>query len=525
MSEKTSGRWRKAFVNSTVLTLLQLLTIVLRFVNQTFFIQILGKEFLGLNGLFTNLLTYLSFAELGIGTSIVFSLYKPIYDNNQKKISALMNFIKRAYTGIGIAIMVLGVALIPLFPYIIKDYGDIQHIPIYFLLYLSNSVVSYFFTYKRSILIADQKEYKSSMNTFKYTLLQTVLQIIVLYFFKAYALYLIVATVCTLISNLSISALVNREYPYLKENTKLRLNHTDIRQIRSNIVGMVGSRVGSIVVRSTDNLLLSAFMGLAIVGVYSNYLLIVTSVSTILFKLVSSVTASIGNLIAEKDVSKSLFIYRTHFYINLIMTTVTAACLLVALNPFVRAWAGKNYVLTNSTVIIIVLNYFIDQLRQSSIVFVSAYGLFVPNGKKSVVEAVINFILSLTLLTVFHLGIKGVLIGTILTNLVVNSWFEPFIIFKKGFAMTDHFKKFYFKTYFGNMILMGFLIGIAAILITWLDTYLAWPTLSIAIINVVLASTVLMVIVFIIYRRQENFIYIKSIVLKRLLKQSGARRF
>ncbi|MCC9316328.1 hypothetical protein LP125_002818 [Lactiplantibacillus plantarum] len=211
MSEKTSGRWRKAFVNSTVLTLLQLLTIVLRFVNQTFFIQILGKEFLGLNGLFTNLLTYLSFAKLGIGTSIVFSLYKPIYDNNQKKISALMNFIKRAYTGIGIAIMVLGVALIPLFPYIIKDYGDIQHIPIYFLLYLSNSVVSYFFTYKRSILIADQKEYKSSMNTFKYTLLQTVLQIIVLYFFKAYALYLIVATVCTLISNLSISALVNRE--------------------------------------------------------------------------------------------------------------------------------------------------------------------------------------------------------------------------------------------------------------------------------------------------------------------------
>ncbi|MDN7035343.1 lipopolysaccharide biosynthesis protein [Lactiplantibacillus plantarum] len=518
MGEKTTGRWRKAFVNSTVLTLLQVLTIILRFVNQTFFIQVLGKEFLGLNGLFTNLLTYLSFAELGVGTSIVFSLYKPIYDRNYKKISALMNFIKRAYTGIGLAILVLGVGLIPLFPYIIKNYGDIEHIPIYFLLYLSNSVVSYFFTYKRSILIADQKEYKSSMNTFKYTLLQTILQIIVLYFFKAYSLYLIVATICTLISNLAISALVNREYPYLKENTKLRLSRFDIRQIRSNIIGMVGSRIGSIVVRSTDNLLLSAFMGLAIVGIYSNYLLIVTSVSTILSKLVSSVTASIGNLIAEKDATKSLFIYKTHFYINLVMTTITAACLLVALNPFVQAWAGKNYVLTSSTVIVIVLNYFIDQLRQSSIVFVSAYGLFVPNGKKSVVEALINFILSLILLTVFHLGIKGVLIGTILTNLLVNSWFEPLIIFQKGFVIKGQFKTFYLKTYFGNLVLMGGMIGALAWLILGIDTYLNWPALAIAIINVVLIVMFMIVIIIVIYHRQENLVYIKNTLLKRILK-------
>lgn len=510
MNSKPQDRWKKVLLNSSILTFLQVLTIILGFVNQTFFIQVLGKQFLGLNGLFKNLLTYLSFAELGIGTSIVFSLYKPLYNEDKLHISALMNFIRRAYTVIGIIVFVLGICLIPIFPYIIKDYGDIKYIQLYFIIYLSNSAVSYFYTYKRSILIADQKEYKSSLNIFKYTMIQTILQIVVLFIFKEYAIYLIVATICTFVSNVSISNLVNKEYPYLKHNLGEKLGNEELRHIKKNIVGMVGSRIGSIVVRSTDNLLLSAFIGLTIVGVYSNYLLIITGISTILSKLVSSVTASIGNLITEKNYEKSHFIFETHYYINLILSTITAACLLVSLNPFINAWVGESYVLTEDTVLIIVINYFIDQLRQSSIVFISAYGLFVPNGKKSVIEAVINFILSFTFLTIFNLGIKGVLLGTIVTNLVVNSWFEPFIIFKKGFYMGHTFLRFYLKTYLGNSILMIFFTGVFSVIINLIDSKINFSSLVIAFLNSIVMILLLGITVLFVFHNQKSVIYLKE---------------
>lgn len=519
MSNNSRSRWKNAIVNSSVLTLLQLLTIILRFINQTFFIHILGKEFLGLNGLFSNLLTYLSFAELGIGTSIVFSLYKPLHDNDKKHISALMGFIRRAYILIGVVISFLGVLLVPVLPYLIKDYDRIPNIPIYFILYLSNSAISYFYTYKRSILIADQKEYKSSFNTFKYTALQTILQLVVLYYFKAYSLYLIVATMCTLVSNISISRLVNKEYPYLKKNSKLKLDKLELHEIGKNIIGMIGAKIGTIIVYATDNLLLSAFMGLAIVGTYSNYLLIVSSVSAILTKLVSSVTASIGNLVVEHDSKKSFFVFNSHFYVNLIMTTITSACLLVSLNPFIVAWVGNDYLLLRETVLVIVINYFINQLRQSIGVFISAYGLFVPNGKKSVVEALVNFLLSLFFLIEFNLGIKGVLLGTIVTNLIVNSWLEPFIVFKQGFHLIKYFSKFYLKTYLGNAVMMMCFIGLSAILVIKIDTYMQFPAILIAIVNSIMVSVLLLLIVSIIFAKQENFVYIRKKVIDRFLKK------
>ncbi|WP_201308366.1 lipopolysaccharide biosynthesis protein [Companilactobacillus farciminis] len=521
MNNDSSSRWRNVILNSGVLTLLQFFTIILRFINQTVFIRILGKEFLGLNGLFANLLTYLSFAELGIGISIVFSLYKPLHDNDKKKISALMNFLKRAYIVIGIIIILLGIFLLPILPYVIKDYGSISYVPFYFILYLSNSAISYFYTYKRSILIADQKEYKSSFNTFKYTLIQTVIQILVLYYFKAYSIYLIVATICTFISNISISNLVNKEYPYLnsKNNFKLKLNRIELHEIKNNIIGMVGSRIGSIVVRSTDNLLLSTFMGLAVVGVYSNYLLIVTSVSTVLLKLISSVTASVGNLVVENNSKKSFFIYNSHFYVNLIMTGITSACLLVSLNPFIEAWVGKTYVLSKITVLVIVINYFIDQLRQSSIVFVSAYGLFVPNGKKSIIEAIVNFLLSLFFLTEMKLGIQGVLLGTIVTNLIVNSWFEPFIIFKNGFHLVQYFLKFYLKTYLFNLLLMIFIIGLLSSLIGIIDSYIQLPMILIAIMNSMIISVLLLLIILVIFKNQANVVYIREKIFKKIFSK------
>lgn len=513
------SRSKSTMLNSSILTLVQIFTILVKFITQTIFIKYLGKEYLGLNGLFTNVLSVLSFAELGVGSAIVFSLYAPLAKRDENSISALMNLFRKAYNAIGIIIAFAGVVMIPVLPYLIKDYNDLTHVSLYFVLYISNSVVSYFFTYKRSLLIADQKEYISALNQLKYTALQVVLQVAVLFFFHSYAYYLIVAIITTLLSNFTISRKVDRLYPYLSKHRNLKVDTKSIHIIRNNIVGMVGSKIGSIVVRSTDNLLLSAFMGIYIVGIYSNYLLIVTSISSVFTKLISSVTASVGNLIAENNKKRTFDVFRTHYTINFFIVSVSAGCLLVSLNPFIKFWAGKSYTLALSIVIIIVLNYFFDQLRQSSLTFITAYGLFVANGKKSVVEAIMNFAFSFTLLVGFHLGIRGVLLGTILTNLILNSWWEPLLLFRAGFGFRKKYMRFYLINYWlSNLAILSF-IFVGSQFIFYLDTYIHNSNFLIALINSILMLILQLIYFTIFYSRTSGYKYLLKVGKHLLLRK------
>lgn len=505
-------RAKNAVVNSSVLATIQILTVLLRFVNQTVFIQTLGKQFLGLNGLFSNILSFLSFAELGVGTSIVYSIYKPLAAGDKREISALMNFIRRAYTLIGSLIGILGLVLIPFLPLFIKNYGAIDHIQWYFVLYLSNSVISYFFTYKRSILIADQHEYVSSINQFVYLIAQTVLQVIFLFVFKNYAFYLVIAVLCTLGSNLAISRAVDKSYPYLNENRDAKISADDRKEIGGNIAGMVGSKIGSIVVRSTDNILISAFLGLAIVGIYSNYLLIVTSISTVLNKLTTSVTAGIGNLIVTGNRERSMFVFKTHYMLNLFMVTLTAACLQVSFTPFIGAWAGKSYLLADSVSIVIVVQYFVDQLRQTSLTFISAYGLFIPNGVKSIFEAIMNLGLSLLLMAVFHLGIAGTLIGTLLTDLLLNAWWEPRLVYRDGFRLKKGFWQFFFSFIIVQTVFLFLLMQAAALLVHMVDGFIPFGGIVLAAFNSILVVVILSLVIALVYHKNSSFLYLVNII-------------
>ena len=190
-----------SIMNSSISTLVFFLKLIMQFVVRTFFIRYLGVTYLGLNGLFTNVLSILSLAELGIGTSIVYSMYKPIAVGDKEEINALMDLYKKAYHFIGVGVAVIGVSIIPLFPYISGDYSISNQFILYYLLYLSNSVLSYFFTYKRSLLIAHQRTYIVNLNDFIFLLLSNVFQIYLLIHYKSFSLYLIVQLVFTLLGN------------------------------------------------------------------------------------------------------------------------------------------------------------------------------------------------------------------------------------------------------------------------------------------------------------------------------------
>lgn len=425
-------RTQYAILNSTVSAIIFALKIVVQFIGRSVFIYYLGKEYLGVNGLFSSILSVLSLAELGIGQSIIYSLYQPLANENYSKVRALMKLFKKIYTLIGFVIAFIGILLIPFLHLFINGGENIDNIQIIYLLFLANSVASYFFTYNRSLLNADQKNYITVVIDFLFSTLGIVIQIIVLILWENYLLYLMITIISTFLGNIVLSIFVSREYAFLKNPIVEKLDNETIDILKKNTVGNLASKLGSIIVTSTDNLLISAFVNLSVVGVYSNYLLIINSIMGFSTQIVTSVTGSIGQLVASDDKKKGYDIFLKHNFINFSVLFFITCILFAVLNPFISIWAGETYTFSRLTITIIIINYALKSYRQSGWVFIDAYGLAWKLKWKPIVESFVNLIISLIFLLVFDLGVNGVLFATSLSSVLVVSWWEPYAVYKYG---------------------------------------------------------------------------------------------
>ncbi|AKX86564.1 polysaccharide biosynthesis protein, putative [Enterococcus durans IPLA 655] len=427
------SRLEYSIINSSISMIIYILRLVIQFAGRSFFIYFLGAKYLGLNGLFTNILSFLSLAELGIGTSIIYSLYRPLAIKDQDRILALMKLYKKTYEFIGIFIGIIGVLIIPILPLFIKNSADIPYMYQYYILFLLNSVLSYFFTYKRSLAIADQKNYLVAINDFIFLFFMNVIQIISLYLYSSFTIFLVLQIIFTLLSNINISRIVDKQYPYLKNKNVSKLEDETKEEIKKNVIGNMSSKIGGVVVMGTDNILISAFVSLTAVGVYSNYSLIIVSVQNLCKQVTNSITASIGNFAVSRQKKDSYDLFKKHFFVNQTLIFFSSIFLLVLINPFISWWVGGKFVLPLSTTILIVLNYSVQVYRNTSFVFIESFGLYWLQRKKPIIEASVNLILSLILLMVFHMGIDGVLIGTLCSSLGFVIWYESFLIYKSVF--------------------------------------------------------------------------------------------
>lgn len=408
-------------------------TLLIGFVTRTIFIYLLGQDYLGINGLFTNILSLLCFAELGIGTAISFALYKPIADENEREISALMNFYKNAYRGIAVFIAVAGLILTPFLDVFIKDSPDVEHLELYYILILADTVASYCMTYKRSLVVASQNSYVDSINKAFFTLLQNALQIIILLITHSYILFLTIRICTTLGSNIAISIKADKMFPYLKKHKKEHIEKKTLKSIIKNVAAMMCSKFGGVVVTGTDNLLISAFVGVRHVALYSNYIMINTMISGVINQIYSAATATVGNLNATVDEEHSLDAFKKMYFVNFVMISTCSVFLYVLFNPFIKLWIGEDYLFPMVTVGVIVMNFFITGMRNTSITYINTYGLFWQIKYKSVIEAVINVVASLILLVKFDMGIYGVLLGTTISTVTTNVWWEPYVVFRYKF--------------------------------------------------------------------------------------------
>ena len=439
----------------------QIIGIVIGFIARIFFIRTLGQEYLGLNGLFTNILSILSLAELGVGPAIVYSMYKPLAEDDRYKVKALMNLYKRSYISIGCAIAFIGIGLTPFLEFFIKELPDIERIRLIYLMFVANSAISYFFSYKRSLIIADQKRYIATFYKYVFYLILNILQILVLIYTKNYILFLVLLILSTTIENICVSIKADKMYPFLKDKSKASLSSSEKKSILQNIKAMMYHKFGTTIVMGTDNLLISKFVGLVEVGLYSNYLFIKNALNTMYGLLFQSITASIGNLGATESIKKRLFIFKCINFAGYYIYAFSSICLMVLFNPFIEIWAGSSYLFPMEIVFLIVLNFYVTGMRKSVLTFRDALGLFWHDRYKPLFESLVNLLVSLLL--VKSLGIRGILLGTTVSTITVCFWIEPLILYKNGFknSVTD-----YFITYFKYLVVLvvvgGITYGISA---------------------------------------------------------------
>lgn len=434
------------------------LDLVLAFVNRAIFLKFLTTEYLGISGLFSNILSVLNLAELGIGTAIVFALYKPLATNDKDKIKSLMKIYRKAYFIIGLVIAILGCALMPFLSVFMKGSTDLVDEKIIFGLYIFQSIASYwFFAYKTALLQANQKSYISSIISYSVACIGKIIQIVFLYLLSStptlsFYIYTSWGVIFNISYNIIISKIVDKKYPFIKEKTVNPITKTEKEELTKNIYGLTLYKISSTANDAADSIIISSYVGVSLVGLYSNYRVVLTAIAHILEKIFAPLTASIGNMYVSEPVEKTeSFFWKLHF-VYFWLGGFCSICLFILFNPFIgEIWLGKKYLLSSWTVFAIALNFLVDQLMGAPIRYRAACGLFYQSRYRAILATIVNITLSILSVKVFDFGVTGVIFATVISRLAVTLWFDPFILFKNVFGKSPWR---YYCRYFRDLLLV-----------------------------------------------------------------------
>lgn len=472
-----------SFINYTIINLIKFLVRIV-------FINELSIEYLGIHSLFSNILMMLSLAELGMGSAIVYSLYKPLAYNDRVIVKSIMRLFKKVYIAVSGIILVLGLLLFPFLDSFIKDGQGVSQVHYFYLVFLLNTVVSYLWTYKRSLLIADQKQYVVNIYQAVVQVLVAVLQIIFLLIFADYWCFIILMLIGTVLENFSIARKADKEYPYLNE--KAEALDLDIKeQIVKNTKAMICHKIGGMVVFSSSNLVLSKFAGLAAVGLYSNYYMVIAALNTFAAKFFESITASIGNLMVLEESSKKIKAFKITEFITALQAGICFCGLYILFNPFVELWVGKEYLFSDTVVATMAFSFYLTYMRKAVLMFRDACGLYWNDRYKPLAESIINLVASIYL--TIHYGVIGVVLGGVISTLLTCFWVEPYVLFKNDIDIklkayfVDYLKftvvtlcaasisKFMYVNLFAKVTLLNFIAGIficvSMTLVLWLAVF------------------------------------------------------
>lgn len=425
--------------------------ILFPFLIRSITIQKLGVEYLGLNTLFTSLLQVLSLSELGFSIAVAHSMYKPIAENDVSTLSAILNLLKNVYRVVGLVILLLGIGIMPFLTNFIEgSYPNDVNIYVLYLIFLFNTVISYFlFAYKGVLISAHQRLDVENILSLIINIILYTLQIIILIAFKDYLLYILAMPIMTIILNVVRNYVVNRMYPLIKANGVV--NKFIKRQLVRDIFALIGHKISGVVIASISNIIISANLGLETLATYSNYMYIVTALLSIVDIVHNSFLASVGNSIVVNSKDKNYKDFCVLTFANICLVGWMSITLLCVMQDFITIWVGAEYLLPFETVILFVCYLYFWKFKDILSLYKNAAGMWMEDFAKPYAVTVATLCLSLLLIKV--LGINGVLIAGIVGFFVISMPWETAIFFKKYFNKGQ--VKYYLKMLFYTLIILA----------------------------------------------------------------------
>lgn len=474
---------------------------VLGFICRMIFVRCLNQEYLGISGLFTNILSMLSLAELGVGSAIVYALYKPLAENDEEKILSLVDFYRKAYRTIGIAIGIIGICIMPFVKYIVGDYSFKENLYIIYLLYLGCSVVSYFFSYRSSLLQAAQKQYIVSSVSYTRTIIQSLLQMIFLILTHQYIIYLIIQFVCSIADNIIISYIATKEYPIILSKNPKPLSHEEISGLTKNVWYLMTNKLASLLLSSTDNIITSYFQGIITVGIASNYVLLTNTLGSLLGQFFNGLTGSVGNYNVLKNEKETESLFLCFYFANFWLYGIGSLGVALVSSDLVKLFFGPTYILDDGIPTVLALNFFLTGMMSSVWTFKNALGQFKYGRYVVLLTGFLNILFSIVMGK--HWGLFGIYLATIVARLLTNAWYEPYALFKYSLHRSS---VKYFVVFIKYLIIM---------VITFIiEYYLCHIFKAGAILELIWHIFVVVIItniiIVIIFRKTEEFKFLKN---------------
>lgn len=503
------GRIQKAGKNIIFGYISNLVILLVNFIQRTVFIYMLGRTLSGVNGVYTDVLSVLSLTELGIGTALNYSLYKPVAEHNIEKIKSYMRFYKKAYLTIAGVIAVLGISISPFLKYILKNPGSLTvgELTLYYYLFLFNTVISYFVTYKYSLVNAEQKNYIQTNITTLTKIATAAVQIAILLLFRNFLFYLLAQSVVELLQKIFVTAYLNRLYPYLRDKDVKKLTAEETQIVATKTKALICHKIGDVARLQTDKIIISSFVSVDTAAIVDNYVYIITYVGNFVNIIFDSVISGFGNVVATESKERQYLLFKVYRFFACWLFGFGAVGFFHLLTPFIGGvWLRDgSWTLPQVTVTLLVMDFYLKGGRTVLLNFKIASGLFEQDRFLPLIQGAVNLVVSIVL--VIKIGVTGVYVGTLVSGIMANL-IRPGIIYRVCFGKSA-------GAYFRDSLkYIGVILAVGAVITPIRHAVMGEVTILSFALMVILITLFYNLVFLAVFHRTEEFSYLWNAVAK-----------
>ena len=514
MSNKSDGRVKNTVRNIFFGYTSTLITALLGFAARKLFIMRLAEQLLGVNSLYTGILSALSLTELGVGTALNFSLYKPVAEGDTETIKSYMRLYKKAYRIIAAVVAVIGVALIPFLPMLTsKGASDIpaRDLTLYYLIFLFNSATSYLVSYKYSLVNAQQKSYIQTNIITITKIVSVTAQIVVLFATSSFYAYLLTDLFVQLFQKIFVSRYLNKMYPYLEDKEVKPLTKRQVNEVKDKTVSLMFLKIGDTARTQTDAIIISAFINVIYTGVVDNFNMVINTVSSFVNTIFNAALPGFGNLIATESKAKQYDMFKVYRFTAQWLYGFSAVGFYILLTPLIILLYGQKWALGQGIILLIILEYYFKGERTVVNNFKTAAGKFEQDRYLAISQGVVNLIISIVL--AIKIGLIGVYVGTVVSGLIAN-FARPYVIYHGCFD--QKVRHYYIDSFKYHAVMLG-----TTLLCIWIAKF-TLPSISwIYFILTGLMITVVYNVIFIaFFGRGAEFKYLLGIIMSRIKRKT-----